>query len=1161
MKCSLPSELQKCLRIMKTSIFLLFLCISVAASNSTFSQTSTMSINARNKTLKQVFTEIENNSEYIFVFNDQQVNLNKKVSVSLKDESLEKVLTTVLDEESLDYKISGRQIILFEKPNAIKEKTEEAQASKKAITGRVLDADGQSIIGVSVVEVGTSNGMMTDIDGSFKLSVESNARLQISFIGYQTQTIAIQNQTEFEIILKEDPKVLDEVVVTALGIERSKKSLGYALQEVKGSDLLETRDANIANSLAGKIAGLDVRQSPSGAGGSSRIVLRGNSSLTGNNQPLIVVDGVPVDGSTGADNDDQWGEQLVDRGSGMADISPDDIESMSVLKGPAAAALYGSRAGNGVIMINTKTGKGTRGLGVSYSMNLTVDKLMQTPKFQNQYGQGTQGEINVTKDYGRYSWGAPINNQTYTDYVGRELKYEAGGADMQDFLQTGSTWTNSVDITNATEKNTVRLGVTHLRNEGVVPNNEFKRTSATLRATSKLSDKLSVDGKGTFTHQNTDNMLRLGGNHDNVFQQFLVMPRSVNMNNLRLGDGGYHASYNGIVDPYAWPAGTNIMSEKDPVNTSGQPVSYVYPMSGNTANPYFSAYNNTTNNRRNRFIGFASAKYEFTDWLNLQVRYGIDYLSTQYQNVQGTGTVFSTYADVNGNVLLDKSEGYEMNTDFLLSFKKNFLNDRLGIMASVGGNTMYTRSDGIWSTANGLNIEYYYSIANGRNIEATQNKYRKKLNSLYGTTSFSWDNAYYLDFTARNDWSSALPTNNNSYFYPSVGASWLFSETFKSKIGPINYGKVRLSWAEVGNDTDAYRTRNYMDIKLGAPLPSTVKANADLKNETVTSYEIGLELSAFENRLSLDFAFYNKDAKDQIFAIKTSPTTGYFSEMINAGKIRNRGFEVVLSGKPIESDNFHWNVSFNFSKNKNEIIKLHPKIDEFLLSHRSYSDALRIVAKEGGKFGDMYGTKYLRNEGGELILGSDGLPQATSEKHYLGNANPKWMGGLINQFSYKGIDLAFQIDIRYGGKVYMGSLRQGALAGTLDFTAANREPGSIKLQGVNKDGEAVVGETYAEEYWRRVAGSDGPTEEWIKDATNLRLRELSIGYNIPPKVLSKTFVRSAKISFVGRNLWMIHSKVKGFDPEAGYSTGNAQGFEYGSMPTLRSFGFNLNVTF
>lgn len=1149
---------------MKISTFLLFLCINIVASNSTFSQTSVISISAYNKTLKEVLAEIEQSSEYIFIFNDQQVNLNKKISVSMQDEPLDKVLTSVLDSESLDYKVSGRQIVLFQKESSDKESVKETAAPKKPITGKVVDASGEPIIGVSVVEKGTTNGSMTDIDGNFKLTVSENAQLQISYIGYQGQTISVQNKTDFNITLTEDPLLLDEVVVTALGIERSKKSLGYALQEVKGSDLIETRDANIANSLAGKIAGLDIRQSPSGAGGSSRIVLRGNSSLTGNNQPLIVVDGVPIDGSTGSDNDDQWGEQLVDRGSGMADISPDDIESMSVLKGPAAAALYGSRAGNGVIMITTKTGKGTKGLGVSYSMNLTVDKLMRTPKYQNEYGQGAQGKINVSKDFGRYSWGAPINNQTYTDYVGRELKYEAGGADVEDFLRTGNTWTNSVDITNATEKNTVRFGLTHLRNKGVVPNNDFKRTSATLRATSQLSKQLSVDAKGTFTHQNTDNMLRLGGNHDNIFQQFLVMPRSINLNNLQLGDGGYHATYNKIVNPYAWPAGTKIMSEDSPVNTTREPVSYVYPMSGNTANPYFSAYNNTTNNRRNRFIGFASAKYEFTEWLNLQVRYGLDYLSTQYQNIQSTGTVFSTYSGVNnGNILLDRSEGYEMNTDFLLSFKKSFMNDKLGIMASVGGNTMYQRSDGIWSTANGLNVEYFYSISNGKNVETSQSLYRKKLNSLYGTTSFSWDNTYYLDLTARNDWSSTLPTHNNSYFYPSVGASWLFSETFKSNLGPINYGKVRLSWAEVGNDTEAYRTRNYMDMKLGAPLPATVKANTDLKNETVTSYEIGLELSAFDNRLGLDFAFYNKDAKNQIFAIQTSPTTGFFSEMINAGKIRNRGIELVLSGKPIVTNDFHWNVSFNFSKNKNEIIKLHPRIDEFLLSHNSYSNVLRIIAKEGGKFGDMYGTKYLRNDDGQLLLGSDGLPQATSEKdmEYLGNANPQWMGGLINQFSYKGIDLAFQIDIRYGGKVYMGSLRQGAMAGTLDFTAANREPGSIRLEGVNKDGDAVVGETYAEEYWGRIAGSNGPTEEWVKDATNMRLRELSIGYNIPSKVLSKTFVRSAKISFVGRNLWMIHSKVKGFDPEAGYSTGNAQGFEYGSMPTLRSFGFNLNVTF
>lgn len=1032
---------------------------------------------------------------------------------------------------------------------------------KVAIQGIVVDSNNEPVIAATVQEKGiATSGVMTDIDGNFTLNVtNTNATLVVTYVGMKTTEINLDGKTSITITMQESDVVLDDVVVTALGIERSRKSLGYALQEVKGADLLETRDANVANSLAGKIAGLDIRQSPSGAGGSSRIVLRGNSSLTGNNQPLIVVDGVPIDGSTGSDNDDQWGEELVDRGSGMADISPDDIESMSVLKGPAAAALYGSRAGNGVIMIKTKTGKGTKGLGVSYSMNLTIDDLMTTPKFQNQYGQGTQGEINTTKDHGRFSWGAPITGQTYTDYVGRELIYDKGGADMKDFLQTGHTWTNSVDITNATDKSTVRLGVSHLRNKGVVPNNEFNRTSATLRATSQLSKKLSVDAKGSFIHQNTENMLRLGGNHDNIFSQFLVMPRSVNLNNLRLGDNGYHATYNHIVDPYAWPAGTQMVESTE--NIVGKPVSYVYPLSGNTANPYFSAYNNTTVNRRNRFMGFASAKYEFTDWLNLQVRYGIDYISTRYQNIQGTGTVFSTYADVRGNIMTDNNEGYEMNTDFLLTFNKRFVNDRLGILASAGGNMMYSRFDGIGATANGLHVEYFYSMMNGMDVRSSQSLTRKKLNSLYGTASLSWDDAYYLDITARNDWSSTLPKQNWSYFYPSVGLSWLFSETFASKLGPINFGKIRLSWAQVGNDTDPYRTRRYARMNNGNVLPSLVDINPNLKSETVTSYEVGLELNAFNNRLGLDFAFYNKDAKDQIFAIPVSPTTGFFSKMINAGKIRNRGIELVLNGKPVVSKDFNWNVIFNFSKNTNEIVKLDNRIDEYLLSHSSYSKVLRIVAKEGGKFGDMYGTKYLRNDAGQLILGSDGLPQATQEMHYLGNASPKWMGGLINQFSYKGIDLAFQIDIRYGGKVYMGSLRQGAEAGTLDFTAANREKGSIELHGVNKDGEAVTSHTQAQEYWARVAGGYGPTEEWVKDATNLRLRELSIGYNLPKSVLSKTFMRSAKISFVGRNLWMIHSKVKGFDPEAGYSTGNAQGFEYGSMPTLRSFGFNLNVTF
>lgn len=1031
--------------------------------------------------------------------------------------------------------------------------------SKIAVKGVVTDATGEPLAGATVSEKGTTNGTMTGIDGDFSLSVASDGILTATYVGFNSKEVAVNGQTTINISLTEDSKVLDEVVVTALGIKRDRKSLGYALSEVKGDQLTETRDANIANSLTGKVAGLQVKSAASGAGGSSRIVLRGNSSIDGNNQPLVVVDGVPIDAGTGADNDNIWGEGVYDRGSGMSDISPDDIASISILKGPAAAALYGSRAGNGVIMITTKTGKESKGFSASYSTNLTFESPMMYPNFQNKYGQGVNGEYATSN--AANSWGYEMDGKEVVDYVGRKVKY-APGADMKDFLRTGTSWTNSVEVSSSSDKNSIRFAVTDLRNKGIVPNNDFSRTSATLRATAQLTNKLSVDVKGSFIKQNTDNMVKLGASPDNIFYQFLLMPRSVQLSDFDLGDRGYVSSYKNRVIGYAFPYGTKTATG---IDMTGRTVSYADPTAGNVANPYWSTYMNTTNDRKTRFIGLASLKYEFAEWLNIQGRYGIDYTNSQLKDIQATGAP-TWYLEKGGNISTSKNDSYEMNADVLLTFNKQ-LTDKLGLVATAGGNIMYNRSDGIWSSANGLKIEHFYSLSNGLRPLASNTLYRKQINSVYGTASFAWDNMLYLDMSARNDWSSSLNSDNRSYFYPSIGASWLVTETLhKANIntGPINYGKIRLSWAQVGNDTSPYRLYNYRNIQVaedGTLLGNKdqVEAFYNLKNETVNSWEVGLEMRAFDNRLGLDFAFYNKETKDQILRMNTPPEiAGYSYKFVNAGNVRNRGVEVLLTGTPVATKDFTWDVALNWSKNSNKILELGEGITTQILSDASYQGQIIVVAEEGGSFGDMKGRKYMRDDNGNLILDEDGLPTFNSNFEKVGNYNPDWMGGLTNTLRYKDFTLSFQIDMRYGGDVYMGSYRSGASAGTLDFTEANRADGSLEVHGVNQDGNAVVEKTNAQRYWGRLATG---TEPWIYDATNIRLRELSIGYSIPRKVLAKTPIKGAKISFVGRNLWMIYSKTDGFDPEAGFSTGNAQGIETGSMPTLRSLGFNVNLTF
>jgi TonB-linked SusC/RagA family outer membrane protein len=1029
------------------------------------------------------------------------------------------------------------------------------QGAKIKVSGVVSDNTGETLIGASVAEKGTTNAVMTGMDGDYALTVPSNAVLVVTYVGFDPQEIPVNGKTKIDIVLKEDALALEEVVVTALGIKRDKKSLGYALQEVKGDQLTETRDPNVANALSGKVAGLQVKQSGTGPAGSSRIVLRGVNSIGGNNQPLVVVDGVPIDSSTGG-SDDFWGNRAVDKGSGMADISPDDIESMSVLKGPAAAALYGSRAGNGVIMITTKKGSAGKGLGISYNSNIMIENPMQTPKYQNTYGQGINGKYASNE---AASWGEKMTGQKINDLAGNPTTYSSGDNKLSDFLRTGTTWTNSLDLSKGFDKGAIRLGVMNLSNKGVIPNSSFGRTSVTLRGNANLSDKLSFDAKITYVNQKTENRVKLGGDPDNIFYNYLLMPRSVHFSDL-----GNKSLYPG----YAFPQGTKVGD----TDLSGKPVSWTGAYDGKIRNPYWAAYKNTNDDKKNRLLGFSSLKYEFTDWLNIQGRYGMDYYSYESKDRLATGTPY-WYSE--GDLIMNKQEFYEVNTDFLLTFNKQ-LSSKVGLVATAGGNIMYTRTDNMRGQANGLILPNFFVLQNGKNQTVENKTFRHQINSLYATASVSYDNTLYLDLTARNDWSSTLNKDNQSYFYPSVSASWLITESlnkWNANLGFIDYAKLRASWAKVGNDAGAYQLLNYMPFstnKVADPVTgeiitqlvgnrSDTEALFNLKNETVESYEFGLEFKALKNRIGVDFAFYNKDAKNQILKMNVSPTDGVGRsyKYVNAGNVRNRGVELLLTGIPVQTKNFQWDVTLNFSKNTNKIVELAEGVDVQYLNDPSISGMLNIVAEAGGAYGDIWGKAYRRDaKSGKIIVNEKGLPVFGDEYVKLGNNNPNWMAGLNNAFKFKDFDLAFQIDMRYGGDVYMGSIKAGTGAGTLEMTESGRE--SMLVDGVFADGTPNNVSTTAQEYWSALQGG---AEPWIYDATNIRFRELSFGYSFPKKLLAKSPLKSVKLSFVARNLFMIYSKTKGFDPEAGFSTGNAQGFEYASMPTLRSFGFNLNVNF
>lgn len=1014
----------------------------------------------------------------------------------------------------------------------IKQSANVSQQSGR-VTGTIEDDFGP-VVGASVLVKGTTNGTITGLDGQFTLdNINNGDIIQISYIGYVTQEIVYSGQTTLSIQLIEDSQALDEVVVTALGIKREKKALGYAMQEVKGDQLTETRDANVANALAGRVAGVQINQSGTGVGGGTRILIRGNNSIAGNNQPLIVVDGVPIDNFSSS-TADHWGNGAIDRGSGMGDISPDDIESMSVLKGPAAAALYGSRAGNGVVMITTKTGSTNRGIGVSYNTNLTFENPMMTPDFQNEYGQGTNGVFDINQ---AGSWGPRMDGSMKEMALGNYAYAARDNNLYKDFMRTGTTWTNSVELAKSTEDISFRASVTRLDNRSVLPNSGMERTSINLRSTAKLASWLSADMKINYVNQDSKNRTSIAADPNSVFYDYLTMPRSIGYSDW---------------EPYR----DNNWKRAD-----GKPASWKEVHNTAPNNPYWSTERNGNSDKRDRYIGFAALDFTFTEWLNLKLRSGMDNYTFLYDWRRATG---NPYWEQGGSYRVSTERFKELNTDFLFTAQGAW--GDFGVVGTLGGNIMYRSTSYSSEWSGELVIPDFYAINNGKIHNGEFSKTRKQINSLYATASLSYGNYLYLDLTARNDWSSTLPKDNNSYFYPSVGGSWVFSQMLSNmgtNIGPMTFGKLRASWAQVGNDTDPYMLRDYYsisyDIKGGIFNASNKNwiANPNLKNETIESWEVGLELRGFENRVGLDVSYYKKNAKDQILRISVPAATGYSFQMINAGNIQNQGWEIALNGTPVQTPDFTWETLVNWSTNKNKVIELIEGTDRQILSDGASLQNIQIVAEVGGNFGDMYGYGFERDANGNMVIGDNGVPIRTNDMIRLGNNQPKWMLGWSNDFRFKNVTFGFLFDINYGGDVYMGSIQQASRFGNLKETLNGRD--GMVVPGVTKDGAPNNISITAQEYY---TGINAITEAYMFKATNARLREVSLGYSLPRTVLANTPFTSLKVSFVARNLFMIYHKTKGYDPEGSFSNSvQTQGYEFGSMPTMRSLGFNINVAF
>lgn len=1029
------------------------------------------------------------------------------------------------------------------------------------VSGVVVSAEnGEPVIGVSVLVVGTSLGTVTDMDGKFVIdnAPSSAKKLRISFVGMQSQEVAIQPGV-LKVFLKSDAEVLDEVVVTAMGISRSKKALGYAVSEVSGTEMQKSRGGmtNPVNALQGKVAGLQISSGSGSMGGSSKILIRGANSISGNNQPLFVIDGVPVEGGDFNSTDTQRGVGGYDYGNLVQDINPDDVENLSILKGASASALYGSRASNGVVMITTKKGKKGEGLGVSLTSSVGFEMVNKLPKLQKIYGGGTSEftpvTINgITYNYPDYaedmSWGPRLEGQEILSWYDL-AKWEAGGKignpttskwqspvhDIADFFETGVSFTNNLSISQATERASLRLSYTNTDLKGYMPNSSMSKNAFSIAGTTTSSDKkLEAFVNANYMNTRVKGRPEIGYGQDNVMVRFVQFGhRQLDMAQLK--------------DLYIMPDGTQATWNR---------VAWDNAAPNYSNNPYWSRYMNYQNDSRNRIYGNAGISYKILLELKFQYKANLDFfVDKQYERVAVGSQMQSKYKEIS-------RQQYELNHEFMLMFAKT-LGD-YSLNANLGVNIMKRRYEYIsGETVGGLAVPLFYNLNNSIAQAASYNYLSKKgIHSVFANVSAGWKSMLYLEATLRNDKSSTLPQHNNSYMYPSVTASFVFSELLKNKAPWLSFGKLRAGWAKVGNDTEPYRIitaySQYTNVDSSTPgyrLPDALN-NEELKPESTMSYEIGLEMSFFNNRLGFDATYYSTETKDQIIPLAVSGTSGYLYKVINSGVITNQGIEFSVHGKPVQTRNFTWETSLTLSSNKNEVKELIDGVDYYKIA----SAGVEIGALKGAAYGVIMGTNYVFDkDGNRMIDPKTGLYLATDGNENIGSIYPDFTGGWSNTFKMGNFDLGVLLDFSKGGHYFSTSYMHGMYSGMLEESAANniREKG-ILLDGVidengTRNTTVADGQKYSMDFYT------GPAAQSVFKSDYIKLREINIGYTVP---LKDKFVKYLRVSAYGRNLGVWGPDTKHFDPEMIVTgSGNVQGIEGGAIPSVANFGASINIKF
>ena len=1009
--------------------------------------------------------------------------------------------------------------------------------AQNIVTGTITDENGVFLPGASIIISDTNEGTISDFDGKFSIQANSGDTLIASYVGYTNQEIVIGENSNFKITLRSNS--LDEVIVTALGISREKKSLGYSVSEISGDNVNTIKDNNLANSLTGKVAGLQISAAGS-LGSGSRITIRGNNSLGGNSQALIVVDGMPINSSLPLGNEggqresgsnDSGGQPSYEPsigGGGIADINPDDVESISVLKGPAASALYGSRAGNGVILITTKRGLRSDRLGVTLKTSMYSDSHMFLPAFQNQYGQGQLGAPNLDRSSGTWaggSWGGTLNGAQQPYYDGTTKAYSAQPNNVEDFFRSGIRAITSLSLDKASKAGSIRFSYTNNSSGAIIDKSELNSHNFNLRTVANLSEKLTVDTKATYFTQIVNQRASATGAQGYIGNLY-KMPRNVSIDDLRY----YQTENPGTPSEFA-----------------------VISYANQTGNPFWQSQHDENSVRRNRFLGYAKINYEFTDWLNAFVRVGADVTNVRDNALYKPGHHFQT----TGSMSLQESQFVELNSEFLVTANHQFT-DKLNGTANLGGNLSKRTSEGMMLFGSDFKIPTKFFLANLNLLAAPVESPMaiKKVNSVYGAVNLAYDDFLYLDGSIRNDYSSTLSADNRSYIYNSISLSAILNRFIDPEQKFFNLVKFRASLAEVGNDTDPYQLAQTYNVPgqgylgLTTLSNSPVKLNSDLKPETVTSTEFGLELSMLQNKITLDVSVYDMETKDLIFDVPVPAATGFLFNRENIGLVTNKGLEIALGATLLNSNNFSWNSSLFYSSNENKVEKLIDGLESFVYNTTTDGN-LQVKATEGGSIGDLYGRVFTgETDAGGLPLGSAGPTEL------LGNAQPDFLAGWSNTIRHKDLTLSFLIDARIGGQIYSQTSADLDRAGVSERSLQYRD--GIVVNGINTGtGSANTERISGEEYWTAMSEISA---NYVYDQDNIRLRELSIGYSIPN--VSSVGLDSANIQLLGRNLLFFSKSADDIDPEAmlGSSIG-VQGMSHFAMPTLRSIGLNLTMNF